>query len=372
MTGKKIIREKGYKFRLYPNKKQKILINKSVGCTRYVYNHFLSKAKEDKYKTYTEYSKQLTQLKRELMWLKEPDKFALQNALKDLDKAFNNFFSGKYDFPQFKSKKNIKNSYRTNKFVRKSGTTNIEIKDNKIKLPKLGWVKFSKSQKVKGKILNVTVTKTNTDKYFISIAVKEEIKKFPEVDKKIGIDLGLKEFAVTSDGEKIANPRVLKKYEKKIARLNRGLARKEKGSNNWYKAKKKLAKTHEKVANIRLDFLHKLSTKLIEENQFIAVETLKVKNMLKNSKLAKSISDVSWSKFVELLTYKAKWYGRNLIKIDTFFASSQLCSNCGYKNEEVKDLKIRKWKCPKCKNVHDRDINASLNILNEGKRISAS
>ena len=369
MTGKKIIREKGYKFRLYPNKKQKILINKSVGCTRYVYNHFLSKAKEDKYKTYTEYSKQLTQLKRELMWLKEPDKFALQNALKDLDKAFNNFFSGKYDFPQFKSKKNIKNSYRTNKFVRKSGTTNIEIKDNKIKLPKLGWVKFSKSQKVKGEILNVTVTKTNTDKYFISIAVKEEIKKFPEVDKKIGIDLGLKEFAITSDGEKKANPRVLNKYEKKIARLNRSLARKEKGSNNWYKTKKKLAKVHEKMANIRLDFLHKFSTKLIEENQLIAVETLEVKNMLKNSNLAKSISDVSWSKFIEILTYKAKWYGRDLIKIDTFFASSQLCNNCGYKNEEVKDLKIRNWKCSECGKVHDRDINASKNILDEGLKM---
>jgi len=325
MTGKKIIREKGYKFRLYPNKKQKILINKSVGCARYIYNHFLAKAKEDKYKTYTEYSKQLTKLKRELMWLKEPDKFALQNALKDLDKAFNNFFSGKYDFPQFKSKKNIKNSYRTNKFIRKSGTTNIEIKDNKIKLPKLGWVKFSKSQKVKGKILNVTVTKTNTDKYFISIAVKEEIKKLPEVDKKIGIDLGLKEFAITSNGEKIAN--------------------------------------------IRLDFLHKFSTKLIEENQLIAVETLEVKNMLKNSNLAKSISDVSWSKFIELLTYKAKWYGRDLIKIDTFFASSQLCNNCGYKNEKVKDLNIRKWKCTECGEVHDRDINASINILNEALKI---
>jgi putative transposase len=366
------IREKAYKFRLCPNKEQKILINKSVGCARYIYNHFLDKAKENEYKSYSKFSKELTQLKKELEWLKEPDKFSLQNALKDLDRAFKNFFSKKYDFPKFKSKKNPKNSYRTNKFTRKSGTTNIEIKDNKIKLPKLGWIKFRKSKEVKGEIINVTVTRTNTDKYFISIAVKEEIKKLPEVDKKIGIDLGLKEFAITSDGEKIANPRVLKKYEKKIARLNRGLARKEKGSNNWYKAKKKLAKTHEKVANIRLDFLHKLSTKLIEENQFIAVETLKVKNMLKNSKLAKSISDVSWSKFVELLTYKAKWYGRNLIKIDTFFASSQLCSNCGYKNEEVKDLKIRKWECPKCKNVHDRDINASLNILNEGKRISAS
>ncbi|MCK8826755.1 IS200/IS605 family element RNA-guided endonuclease TnpB [Natroniella acetigena] len=366
------VREKAYRFRLCPNKEQRILINKSVGCARYVYNHFLGKAKENEYLTYTKYSKQLTQLKKELEWLKESDKFALQNALKDLDRGFKNFFKGKYGFPKFKSKRNRKNSYRTNKFTRKSGTTNIEVKDNKIKLPKLGWIKFRKPKKVKGKILNVTVTKSNTDKYFISIAVKEEVEELPKVDKQIGIDLGLKEFAIMSDGEKIANPRVLKKYEKKIARLNRSLARKEKGSNNWCKAKKKLGKVYEKVANIRLDFLHKVSTKLIEENQFIAVETLKVKNMLKNSKLAKSISDVSWSKFIELLTYKAKWYGRNLVKIDTFFASSQLCNNCGYKNEKVKDLSVRKWECPKCKEVHGRDINASLNILNEGLKIKAS
>ena len=366
------VREKAYKFRLCPNKEQRILINKSVGCARYIYNHFLAKAKENEYQTYTKYSKQLTQLKKELKWLKEPDKFSLQNALKDLDRAFKNFFKGKYGFPKFKSKKNHKNSYRTNKFTRKSGTTNIEIKDNKIKLPKLGWIKFRKSKEVKGEIINVTVTRTNTDKYFISIAVKEEIEELSKTDKQIGIDLGLKEFAIISDGEKIANPRVLKQYEKKIARLNRSLARKEKGSNNWYKAKNKLAKIHEKVSNIRLDFLHKVSTKLIEENQFIAVETLKVKNMLKNSKLAKSISDVSWSKFVELLTYKAKWYGRDLVKIDTFFASSQLCNNCGYKNEKVKDLKVRNWECPECTEVHDRDINASLNILNEGLKIKAS
>jgi len=366
------VREKAYKFRLCPNKEQRILINKSVGCARYIYNHLLAKAKENEYQTYTKYSKQLTQLKKELKWLKEPDKFSLQNALKDLDRAFKNFFKGKYEFPKFKSKKNPKNSYRTNKFTRKSGTTNIEIKDNKIKLPKLGWIKFRKSKEVKGEIINVTVTRTNTDKYFISIAVKEEIEELSKTDKQIGIDLGLKEFAIISDGEKIANPRVLKQYEKKITRLNRSLARKEKGSNNWYKTKKKLAKVHEKIANIRLDFLHKFSTKLIEENQLIAVETLKVKNMLKNSNLAKSISDVSWSKFIELLTYKAKWYGRDLIKIDTFFASSQLCNNCGYKNEKIKDLNIRKWKCPECGEVHDRDINASINILNEGLKIKAS
>ncbi len=308
-----------------PNKEHRILISKSVGCVRYVYNHFLGKAKKNEYLTYTKYCKQLTQLKKELEWLKKPDKFALQNALKDLDRAFKN-----------------------------------------------KWIKFRKSKEVKAEIINVTVTRTNTDKYYISVAVKEEIKELPKADKQIGIDLGLKEFAITSDGEKIDTPKVLKKYEKKIVRLNRSLARKEEGSNNWHKVKKKLSKVHEKVRNIRLDFLHKLSTKLIRENQRICLETLKVKNMLKNSKLAKSISDASWSKFVELLTYKAKWYGRNLVKIDTFFASSQICSNCGYKNEKVKDLSVRKWECSECRKIHDRDINASKNILNDGLKIKAS
>jgi putative transposase len=187
MTKKITLREKGYKFRICPNQEQEILINKSIGCARYVYNHFLAKAKKNDYKTYTVYSKQLTKLKQELQWLKEPDKFALQNALKDLDRSFKNFFSGKYDFPKFKSKKCIKNSYRTNKFIRKSGTTNIEIKNNKIKLPKLGWVKFRKSREVKGKIQNVTIRKSKAGKYYISVCVQEEIEELPKTNKAIGM-----------------------------------------------------------------------------------------------------------------------------------------------------------------------------------------
>lgn len=196
-----------------------------------------------------------------------------------------------------------------------------------------------------------------------------EVEDLPQTDKAIGIDLGLKDFLITSNGELVSNPRTLSKYEDKIARLNKRLAKKEEGSNNWYKVKNKLVRVHEKVANVRKDFLHKLTTKLIRENQTIVVESLKVKNMLKNSRLAKSISDVSWSKFVDYLSYKAEWYGRELIKIDTFFPSSQLCSECGYKNKEVKDLSIRKWKCPECGAIHDRDINTSKNILQQGLQL---
>ena len=365
----KDIVDKAYSFRIMSNKEQEELINKNIGCGRFVFNYFLAKSKDDKYLSYSKFATKLPKLKKEYNWLREVDSISLQQSLKDLDKAFKRFFKGLGGFPKFKSKKNNKQSYRTQYFKRSSGTESIEIKDNKIKLPKLGWVKFRKSREVTGKIQNVTIRKSKAGKYYISVCVQEEIEELPQIDKSIGIDLGLKDFLITSNGEVVSNPRTLSKYENKIARLNKRLAKKEEGSNNWYKVKNKLARVHEKVANIRKNFLHKLSTKLIRENQTIVVESLKVKNMLKNSRLAKSISDVSWSKFVDYLSYKAEWYGRELIKIDTFFPSSQLCNKCGYQNKKVKDLGIRKWKCPKCQKIHDRDINASKNILKEGLRL---
>jgi len=368
--------EKAFKFRLYPNKKQEEQLAKTFGCARFIYNYYLTK-RIDSYKlerklmNYNACSADLTQLKNELIWLKEIDKFALQNSLKDLDKAYQNFFreikKGNIEqgFPKFKSKHNNKHSYRTT-FT----NNNIEVKENKIKLPKLSLVKFAKSREIQGRILNCTITKTCSGKYFISICCTDvEIERYDNNKNIIGIDLGIKDFAITSNGETIENPKYLSKLEKKLKREQRKLSKKKKGSKNRNKQRVKLNVVHEKIANQRNDFLHKTSTKLIRENQIICFEDLNVKGMVKNHNLAKAISDVSWSEFVRQNNYKALWHDRIIQKIDTYFPSSQLCNVCGYKNKEVKNLSIRKWICPKCNTFHNRDINAAINIKNEGMRI---
>ena len=360
---------KSFKVRIYPTEEQQILLEKTFGASRFVYNHFL-KLKGYLYQefkiqiTYNHTSKMLTELKRQKSWLKVTDSCALQNALKDLDNAYKRFYGGS-GYPKFK-RKDGKNSYRTSSVAIKVGNSFITI-------PKVGRVRFRDNYKLDDKhilkIYNVTISKTNSGKYYASISAEVDIKYFERTNQNVGIDLGLKDFAILNNGEKIKNPRILKHLEVKYRRLAKSVSRKVRGSANYEKARIKLARFHEKIVNIRKDFLHKLSTKLVESYDIICIETLNISGLMQNHRLAKSFQDVSLYEFVRQLEYKAKWYGKTISKVDRFYPSSQLCSNCGYKNSEVKKLSIREWTCPSCGIHHDRDINSAINILNEGLRI---
>ena len=357
---------KAIKIRLYPNAGQRCLIEQTLGCCRLIYNKGLEKRQKDykrgKKTGYYQTCKMLTGLKKtqKFEFLKTCDAVALQTSLYDLNSAFANFFKKQAKYPNFKSKHNHRQSYRT-----LNNNNTIRIEGKHIRLPKVGWVKIRQTVK-NVNIRYATVVKAPSGKYFAVLTVEFEPKPRPNKGGQVGIDVGIHSYYTDSNGDVAENPKNLKQSLKRLARAQRSLSRKTKNSHNFEKQRIKVATIYEKVCSRRNDFLQKLSSMLISDNQVICVEGLRVANMLKNHRLAREISDASWGAFRRMLEYKSSWYGNNLMVIPTNYPSSQFCSNCGFKNSKVKNLAIRKWTCPQCKTLHNRDFNASMNILRCG------
>ena len=371
---------KAYRFRLYPTTNQIELIHKTFSCTRVVYNHYLEKQKalydegKDSLSCF-DMIKDLKNFQVERPYLKEVDSCSLRCSLFNLDDAFKRWYKGQGEYPKFKGKYNSKRSYRTNciSSTYKDKTyqsIEVDLKRHIIKLPKLKEVSikgYRDLEYLPGRIINATIEQASTLKYYVSVLVEEDdvyTKLKPR--KIIGIDLGIKDIVITSDNEKIGNPRLIEKYEKRIKRCARELSRRVKGSNNYNKTKKKLAVLHQKLKNARRHFIHQITKKLVIENDIIVTESLKLKDMIEEKRLSKQLTNVSLGELCRVLEYKAKIYGKKYIKIDSYYPSSQECSRCGYKNEKVKDLSVRSWICPECGSYHDRDYNASYNIMFEG------
>ena len=359
-----------YKFRLEPTDEQKILLNKHFGSVRWSYNYFLNQRKQEylnnkKSITYNQQSKFLTELKTndETEWLKEVNSQSLQYSLKCLDQAYQNFFNKRTQFPKFKSKRN-KNSFTCPQFVKND--------DNLLFIPKFQeGIEMIMERKIKGTIKKATITKTPTGKYFVSILTEMEYQPLQKTNQSVGIDLGIKDFLVLSNGTKIKNHRFLKHYERSLKLNQQSLSRKTGKSIRYEKQRIKVALIYEKITNSRMDLIHKTTNSLIKQFDTIYLEDLNVKGMMKNHKLSKAIGDVAWGTFVQVLDYKALWNDKQVIHIDRFFPSSKTCSKCGWINNGL-TLKDRTWICPKCGEKHDRDFNAATNILNEGYRINIS
>ena len=369
---------KAYKFRLYPNDNQKILINKTFGCTRFIYNHFLNKCKEEKFIKAYDMCKELKELVLDYPFLKEVDSMALRCSIFNLEDSYKNYFSKRSAYPSFKNKFS-KQSYRTNCITsvyknKKYSNIKIDIKEKMIKVPKLGLVKirgYRNLDELTDRIINITIEKEKTNKYYVSVITEKE----EETPKKItptsivGIDLGIKDLVVTSDGEKYPNPKEINKREKRLKRMQRKLCRQVKGSNNYNKTKEKIARIHSKIKNSRKHNIITIANKIVKEHDIIVSEKLNVKKMSSNHKLAKNILDAGFNKICELLKWKAKLLGKYYYQVDTYYPSSKICSHCDNKTEITNDLKVRVWECENCGNTNDRDINASINIMFEGIKI---
>lgn len=369
---------KAYKFRMYPTKEQEILINKTIGCTRFIYNHFLSECKKNGYKKAYDMCNEIKELVKEYPWLSEVDSTSLRCSVFNLEDAYKNYFEKRSKMPRYKSKYHT-GSYRTS-CIRSShkgreySNIKINLKEKKIKLPKLGKVKikgYRNKEEIEGRIINTTIIKETTGKYYISVIIEEEerIKEKVSPTSIVGIDLGVKDLVITSNGERYSNPKEIKKSEKRIKRLQRKLVRQIKGSNNYHKTRRKLASIYSKITNSRKHNLITIVNKLVKENDIIVSENLSVKTMHNTHTLTKYILDASFNKIINLLKWKSKEKGKYYYQIDRYYPSSRICSHCGEKTEETKDLGVRKWECEKCRNENDRDINASINILFEGLKL---